>query len=136
MQDRYLCSPPYFFLGPAVTPHFFHSRITTAQRAANPGWKPLLDEVLILCISSIQWHSFVFMVQDTTKQLERWENIVCTFSKWEKKWSSYVLLEKSRHLRPTFLCNERVLQHDTVFFVQSSAVHGLRLWHVFKENYG
>jgi len=29
-----------------------------------------------------------------------------------------------------------VLQHDTIFFVQSSAVRGLRLWHVFKENCG
>jgi len=27
-----------------------------------------------------------------------------------------------------------VLQHDTIFFVQSSAVRVLRLWHVFKEN--
>ena len=37
-------------------------------------------------------------------------------------------------LRPTVLCDERVLQHDTIFFVQSSAVRGLRLWHVLKEN--
>jgi len=29
MQDRYLCCPPCFFLGPAVPPHFFHSRIAT-----------------------------------------------------------------------------------------------------------
>ena len=30
----------------------------------------------------------------------------------EKKRSSYVLLGESRHLRPSFLCNERVFQHD------------------------
>ena len=53
-----------------------------------------------------------------------------------KKWSSYVLLGESLHLWPTFLCNERVLQHDTIFFVQSSAVRGLRLWHVLKKNCG
>jgi len=29
-----------------------------------------------------------------------------------------------------------VLQHDTIFFVQSSAVRGLRLWHVLKQIYG
>jgi len=29
MQDRYLCCPPYFFLGPAVATQFFHSRIAT-----------------------------------------------------------------------------------------------------------
>jgi len=29
MQDSHLCCPPYFFLGPAVAPHFFISRITT-----------------------------------------------------------------------------------------------------------
>jgi len=45
----------------------------------------------------------------------------------------YVLLAESRHQRPTFLCNERVLQHDTIIFVQSSAVRGLRLWHVLKQ---
>ena len=50
-----------------------------------------------------------------------------------KKIRSYVLLGESRHLLPTFLCNERVFQHDTIFFVQSSAVRGLRLWHVLKE---
>jgi len=54
----------------------------------------------------------------------------------EKKWSLYVLLGKSRHLRPTFLCNERVLQHDTIFYVQSSAVRGLRSWLVLKEKCG
>jgi len=29
MQNRHLCWPPYFFLGPAVPPHFFNSRIAT-----------------------------------------------------------------------------------------------------------
>ena len=29
MQDRHLCWPPYFFLGPAVVPYFFNSRIAT-----------------------------------------------------------------------------------------------------------
>jgi len=29
-----------------------------------------------------------------------------------------------------------VLQHDTIFFVQSSTVRGLRLWHVRKEKCG
>jgi len=29
MQDRHLCCPPAFLLGPAVPPHFFHSRIAT-----------------------------------------------------------------------------------------------------------
>ena len=42
MQDRRLCCPPYFFLGPAVPPpHFFNSRIATgvtrgAERGAIP----------------------------------------------------------------------------------------------------
>ena len=47
----------------------------------------------------------------------------------------YIIRGKSA---PTthFLCNERLLQHDTIFFVQSSAVRGLSLWHVFKENCG
>jgi len=40
------------------------------QRATTPSWKPLLDEVLILCISSMQWSSLVFMVEETTKQLD------------------------------------------------------------------
>ena len=31
MQDRHLCWPPYFFLGPAMALHFFHSRIATAS---------------------------------------------------------------------------------------------------------
>jgi len=31
MKDRQLCCPPCFFLGPAVAPHFFHSRITTVH---------------------------------------------------------------------------------------------------------
>ena len=31
IQDRHLCWPPYFFLGPVVPPHFFHSRIATAH---------------------------------------------------------------------------------------------------------
>jgi len=35
-----------------------------------------------------------------------------------------------------YVTNERVFQHDTIFFVQSSAVRGLRLWHVLKENCG
>jgi len=43
------------------------------QRVATPGWKPLLDEVLILCVSSMQWSYLVFMVEESTKQLERWE---------------------------------------------------------------
>jgi len=30
MQDKYLCYPPYFFLGPAVAPYFLSSRIATA----------------------------------------------------------------------------------------------------------
>ena len=34
MQDRHLCCPLYFFLGPAVPPHFFHSRIATDN---SPG---------------------------------------------------------------------------------------------------
>jgi len=29
MQDNYLCWTPYFFLGPAVPPPLFNSRITT-----------------------------------------------------------------------------------------------------------
>ena len=29
MQDRHLCWPPYFFLGPAVALHLFNSRIAT-----------------------------------------------------------------------------------------------------------
>jgi len=29
MQERHLCWPPYFFLGPAVAPHFLNSRIAT-----------------------------------------------------------------------------------------------------------
>jgi len=32
MQNRHLCWPPYFFLGPAKPPHFFNSRIATAPR--------------------------------------------------------------------------------------------------------
>ena len=36
----------------------------------------------------------------------------------------------------TFLCNEHVFQHDTIFFLQRSAVRGLRLWHVLNENCG
>jgi len=37
MQDGYLCFPPYFFLGPAVAPHFFHSRIATVgPNCINP----------------------------------------------------------------------------------------------------
>jgi len=32
MQDRHLCWPlPYLLFGPAVTPHFFHSRIITVD---------------------------------------------------------------------------------------------------------
>jgi len=31
MQDRHLCWPPYFFLGPAVAPHFLNSRIATGD---------------------------------------------------------------------------------------------------------
>jgi len=55
----------------------------------------------------------------------------------EKKRSSYVLLGKSRHLRPTFLCNERACVSTRYnSFVESSAVRGLRLWHVLKENCG
>ena len=50
----------------------------------------------------------------------------------KKKWSAYVLLGESRQLQPTVLCNERLLQHDTKFIVQSSAVCDLRLWHVLK----
>jgi len=30
MQDRHLCWPPTCFLGPAVPPNFFNSRIATA----------------------------------------------------------------------------------------------------------
>jgi len=30
MQDSHLCCLPYFFLDPAVAPHFFISRIATA----------------------------------------------------------------------------------------------------------
>jgi len=30
MQDKHLCWPPYFFLGPGVAPHFLSSRIATA----------------------------------------------------------------------------------------------------------
>jgi len=40
MQDRHLCFPPYFFLGPAVTPHFFHSRIATAYSFFNLCFTP------------------------------------------------------------------------------------------------
>ena len=53
-----------------------------------------------------------------------------------KKIKFVCLIRGSRHLRPTVLCNERVLQHDTIFFVQSFAVRCLRLWHVLKENCG
>jgi len=40
MQERYLCWPPTFFLGPAVATQFFHSRIATAQ---GPFKKKLSD---------------------------------------------------------------------------------------------
>jgi len=33
MQDKRLCCPPFFFLGPAVAPHFLNSRIATARQA-------------------------------------------------------------------------------------------------------
>jgi len=29
MQDKHFGWPPYFFLGSAVPPHFYHSRIAT-----------------------------------------------------------------------------------------------------------
>jgi len=35
MQDKHLCWPPYFFLGPGVAPHFLSSRIATA---CNKNW--------------------------------------------------------------------------------------------------
>jgi len=31
MQDKHLCWPPYFFLGPAVGPYFLSSRIATTK---------------------------------------------------------------------------------------------------------
>jgi len=31
MQERHLCWPPTFFLGPAVLPQFFHSGIATGK---------------------------------------------------------------------------------------------------------
>jgi len=105
------------------------------QRAATPGWKPLLDEILILCISSMQWRSLVFMVEETTKQLERREKHRMCFFYVRKKWSLYVLLAENRHLRPTFLCNKRVLQHIQYFFSKFCS-SWLEVWHVLKENYG
>jgi len=35
MQERHLCWPPYFFLGPAV-PLSFHSRIATVTPESHP----------------------------------------------------------------------------------------------------
>jgi len=32
MQDRHLCWPPHFFLGPTMTPHFFIFRIATGLK--------------------------------------------------------------------------------------------------------
>jgi len=37
MQGRHLCWPPYFFLGPAVAPHFFNSRTATAHTVQESG---------------------------------------------------------------------------------------------------
>jgi len=31
MQDKHLCWPPYFVLGPTVAPHFLSSRIATGS---------------------------------------------------------------------------------------------------------
>jgi len=45
------------------------------QTVATPGWKPRL----VLCVSSMQWSSHVFMVEESTKQLERWEKHLMYF---------------------------------------------------------
>jgi len=76
------------------------------------------------------------MVEETTKQPERWEKHRMHFFLVRKKWTLYVLLRESRYLWPTSWSNERVLQHCTIIFVQSSAARALRLWHVLKENCG
>jgi len=42
MQNRHLCWPPYFFLGPALSPHFLKSWIATVRRSAKcktPSWR-------------------------------------------------------------------------------------------------
>ena len=54
-------------------------------------------------------------------------------SRSEKK-KKFVCIFRGKSAPTTHVTNERVFQHDTIFFVQSSAVRGLRLWHILKEN--
>jgi len=37
MQDRHLCCPPYFFLGPAVPPHCLILESPLTVKAVKPG---------------------------------------------------------------------------------------------------
>ena len=96
---------------------------TTTRRSINPLRK--FYAVTFSCIHGGRKYKATGKVRKTSYVL---------FLRAKK--NSYVLLGESRHLLPTFLCNERVFQHDTIYFVQSSAVPGLRLWHVLKENCG
>ena len=93
---------------------------TTTRRSINPLHK--FYEVKFSCIHGGRNYKATGKVRKTS--------YVLFLS--EKKRSSYVFLGESRQLRPTVLCNERLLQHDIIFFVQSSVVRGLRLWHVLK----
>jgi len=52
MQDKHLCWPPYFFLGPAVPP-FFNSRIATERGSVRV---PHFLGEMISCFSMLMRH--------------------------------------------------------------------------------
>jgi len=61
MQERPLFWPPYFFLGPAVSPHFSHSRIATAYTIAilTSAFAGKLYEQMVVLIQSESWELFL-----------------------------------------------------------------------------
>ena len=97
---------------------------TTTRRSINPLHK--FYAVKFSCIHSGRNHKATGKVRKTP--------YVLFLS--EKKMKFACLIREKSASTTHFLCNERVSQHDTIFFVQSSTVCGLRLWHVIKENCG
>ena len=95
---------------------------TTTRRSINPLRK--FCAVKFSCIHGGRKYKATGKVRKTSHVLSR----------SEKKKKFVCPREISTYYPLFYVTNKRVFQHYTIFFVQSFAVRGLRLWHVLKEN--
>jgi len=71
MYGRHLCCPPNVFLGPAVPPHFFHSRIATGS--LHDDFLSVKMTLIYIRRTKVFWRAFT--ANNTAKSLHSF--VVC-----------------------------------------------------------